>query len=68
MADERTEPESTQGMPRWVKVLGLVVLALLLLLVIAQLTGVAGDHGPSRHSPNMDSEAPAGIGQMSGRP
>ena len=37
------------GTPRWVKVLGIVVLALVLLLLAVRLTGVAGDHGPGRH-------------------
>ncbi|GAA0813643.1 hypothetical protein [Spirilliplanes yamanashiensis] len=37
------------GVPRWVKVVGLVVAAAVLVLVVAQLTGLAGDHGPGRH-------------------
>lgn len=40
------------GMPRWVKVTFLVGLALVLLFVLAQVTGVAGDHGPGRHGPD----------------
>ena len=39
------------GMPRWVKVSLLVGLALVLMFVLAQVTGVAGDHGPGRHGP-----------------
>lgn len=39
------------GMPRWVKVSLLVGLALVLLFVLAQVTGLAGDHGPGRHGP-----------------
>lgn len=37
------------GMPRWVKIAGIVVLALVLLLLVLRLTGVGGDHGPGRH-------------------
>jgi hypothetical protein len=36
------------GAPRWVKVLGLVVLALVLAFLVLQLAGI-GDHGPGRH-------------------
>ena len=35
------------GMPRWVKVFGLVALVLVLLFVILMLTG----HSPGRHMP-----------------
>ncbi len=37
------------GMPRWVKVSGIIVIVLVLLVVILLLTGVGGDHGPGRH-------------------
>jgi hypothetical protein len=37
----------TAGPPRWVKVSGIIALAVLLLLLIVLLTG--GDHGPGRH-------------------
>jgi hypothetical protein len=37
-------------MPRWVKVAALVVGLLILIVVILQLTGLAGDHGPGMHS------------------
>ena len=37
----------TAGPPRWVKVSGIIALAVLLLLPIVLLTG--GDHGPGRH-------------------
>ena len=39
-------------MPRWVKVSLIVVLALVLLLVVAKMTGLGGDHGPGRHGGN----------------
>ena len=37
------------GVPRWVKVIGIVVAALVVLLILAQVTGIAGEHGPGRH-------------------
>ena len=41
-----------RGMPRWVKVSLLVVVALVALVVILNLLGVApGGHGPMRHGP-----------------
>jgi hypothetical protein len=35
--------------PGWVKVLGLIAIALVLLVIIGQLTGLMGRHGPGRH-------------------
>ena len=47
--------ESPPGMPRWVKVSGILVGALILLLLILALTGVlGGQHGPGRHLPGGD--------------
>ena len=37
------------GMPTWVKVSLLVVIALIAIVVIGNLTGVGGEHGPQRH-------------------
>jgi hypothetical protein len=37
----------TAGPPRWVKVSGIITLALVLLLLILLLAG--GNHGPGRH-------------------
>ncbi|KRE30632.1 hypothetical protein [Paenibacillus sp. Soil522] len=39
-------PPST---PRWVKVVGIIVLVLVMLFVIMKLAGVGGNHGPMRH-------------------
>jgi hypothetical protein len=36
-------------MPRWVKVAAIVVGLLILLFLVLQLTGIAGEHGPGRH-------------------
>jgi hypothetical protein len=55
MADQPSSPERdgsadrdpTAGPPRWVKVSGIITLALVVLLLILLLTG--GNHGPGRH-------------------
>jgi hypothetical protein len=39
--------DDTGSTPRWVKVFGIIALALVLLFVILMLTG----HGPGRHTP-----------------
>ena len=46
MEPDRGSPPST---PRWVKVFGIIALALVLLLGIMLLSG--GEHGPGRHIP-----------------
>ncbi|HYZ90887.1 MAG TPA: hypothetical protein VFA34_00670 [Actinomycetota bacterium] len=65
MSDLTPETESsdrsdapTKGMPHWVKVSLLVVVALVALVVILNLLGVApGGHGPMRHMPGVDAPA-----------
>jgi hypothetical protein len=43
-------PDDDTGTPRWVKVFGIIALAVVLLFVILLLTrGPGGGHGPSRH-------------------
>jgi hypothetical protein len=37
-------------MPPWVKVAAVVVALLVLLVLVLQLTGLAGEHGPGMHS------------------
>ena len=38
-------------MPRWVKISAIIVAALVLLVVVVKLTGIAGSgHGPGRHT------------------
>jgi len=39
------------GTPRWVKIVGAVSLVLLLVLGFLLVTGVGGEHSPSRHLP-----------------
>jgi hypothetical protein len=71
MADQPSSPERedranrgpTAGPPRWVKVSGIITLALVVLLLILLLAG--GNHGPGRpqsfsgHSGHMPSVATA---------
>jgi len=44
-------PQPKVGMPRWVKVSGIVVAVVLVLLVVLMLTGVLGQHGPEHSDP-----------------
>jgi hypothetical protein len=65
MADPSSSPESngntgvgpgrelTPGMPRWVKVFGIVALVLVLLVIIMMFAS-GGSHGPGRHIPFSD--------------
>jgi len=43
------DPPPYPGIPRWVKVSGIIVIVLVLLIVIIMFTGVGGKHGPGRH-------------------
>jgi hypothetical protein len=51
VTDLPREPDSSgsteESMPRWVKVFGIIGLVLVLLMLVALLTG----HGPGRHMP-----------------
>jgi len=63
MADSTTYP----GAPRWVKVFGIIGLAVVLLVATMMLTGgKSGDHGPGRHIPSVDAggqTAPSSVTQ-----
>jgi len=50
MADPRPERESTTGIPRWMKVFGIIALIVVLLVVIIMLTS-GGLGGPGGHTP-----------------
>jgi len=54
-------PDRDTGTPRWVKVFGIILGALVLLFVILMLfRDNLGGHGPGRHTP--DGHAPPGSG------
>jgi hypothetical protein len=40
------------GIPRWVKVSGIIALVLVLLVVVIMVAGLGGQHGPGRHMPS----------------
>lgn len=65
MAD-RDGPEFG-GVPRWVKVIGIVVAVVVVLVVLAQVTGIAGDHGPGRHLPGGQGPATSDGARVDGR-
>ena len=50
-ANDPGEPgrDSFPGTPRWVKVLGLIVLVLVLVAVVVVIVS-GGEHGPGRHT------------------
>ena len=54
---------SPPAVPRWVKVCAIVAGVLLLLAVLALLTGLGGQHGPDRHAGAGD-PAPVGAAQI----
>jgi hypothetical protein len=45
--EDRADRGPTAGPPRWVKVSGIITLALVVLLLLLLLAG--GNHGPGRH-------------------
>jgi hypothetical protein len=49
MADLPPNLNGKPSTPRWVKVFGIIGIALVLLFVILKFTGVGGEHGPGRH-------------------
>lgn len=52
---EPTRQSETPGIPRWVKVSGIIALVVVLLFIIMLVIGsffpgvIPGDHGPMRH-------------------
>lgn len=52
---------ATEGAPKWVKVLGVLVLVVVVGALILMLTGGAGGHSPARHG----SLAPMGESRLS---
>lgn len=51
----QSDPETSPGIPRWVKVGGLIVILLILLVIVLALTGVheLGGPAPGGHGPGM---------------
>jgi hypothetical protein len=41
------------GMPRWVKISGVIALVVIILLAVMLFAG-RGGHGPGRHAPGVD--------------
>jgi hypothetical protein len=71
--DTGVEPSrgSTSGAPRWVKVSGIIALAVVLLVVVMLLAGGGpGGHGPGRHIPGGNAPGsqtpPSGVPERSG--
>jgi hypothetical protein len=54
----------TIGMPRWVKVFGIIGLVVVLLFVIALVAG-GGSHGPGRHTPGGQAQS-SGVAEPGG--
>jgi len=43
------DPAPYPGMPRWVKISGIILGVMIVLAVILMATGIGGPHGPGRH-------------------
>jgi hypothetical protein len=58
----------TGGMPRWVKLSGIIVIVLALLVGIMLLAGGRGGdgHGPSRHAPSGGADGPSIPSSLAG--
>jgi hypothetical protein len=60
MSNPYSDTKDDTGLPRWVKVSGIIAAIVIVGVVIFMLTGLGGEHGPSRHSPGGGGEtAPA---------
>jgi Na+-transporting methylmalonyl-CoA/oxaloacetate decarboxylase gamma subunit len=59
--DTRYDRESTTGIPRWVKLVGIVVAILVLLVVVMMLVGGIGRHNPLRHVGEPGEAPPASV-------
>lgn len=46
------------GTPRWVKVFAIIAAVLVVLVAIVLITGLGGNHGPWRHMPSSEIQAP----------
>jgi hypothetical protein len=48
----------TTGAPRWVKICAVTAAVVVVLVAIVLVTGIGGSHGPSRHMPSSETQAP----------
>ena len=55
------DQQSPAHMPRWVKVTGIVIGALVLVFVVLNVAGIGPEHGPGRHTTPEDGAPPAGV-------
>ena len=55
---------SPPRMPRWVKMAGIIVGVLILVFLVLQLTGVAGQHGPGRHFSGLGNQPAPVLGMQ----
>ena len=53
-ANAQADQAAPPGVPRWVKVSGIIAIVLGVLIVVALLSGAFGEHGPGRHRPGND--------------
>ena len=51
-------PDGYPGIPRWVKITGIIVLVLVLGFLGAKALGIGGQHGPGMHRSPVDHQAP----------
>jgi hypothetical protein len=64
-----TDRGSPPPMPRWVKTSGIIGVAIVLVIVLALVTGLGGPHSPSRHLAGlMGHDAPASATEVMHQP
>jgi len=59
--DGGTRYRESTGLPRWVKVTGLIVAIAVLLIVVMMLMGGGRGHGPQRHGGAGGATPPVGV-------
>jgi ABC-type transporter Mla subunit MlaD len=62
MTEDPKNDSEAAGTPRWVKIFGLIALAVVVLAVVILVVG--GGHGPSRHTSDAEGShrgPPAGV-------
>jgi hypothetical protein len=58
--------DDTGGIPRWVKVVGIVAVVVALLVVVLMLTSGMGGHGPQRHGGTGGATPPSNVTATAG--